>query len=105
MTKSEMRVRLGLAPEDDSEDGLIGTLLSEAEAYVRAFCRLREEETVPDFLIAQMALEDFGRLSGAGVVSRTVSGASEYYRDGYSKSVMAQLYAMRHPGGREGASL
>ncbi len=99
MTASEMRMRLGLSVEDDSADTLIGTLLSEAEAYVRTFCRLRAEEAVPDFLIAQMAAEDFGRLDGAGVRSRTVSSAAELYRDGYSDSIVQQLRAMRHPGG------
>ena len=103
MTASEMRVRLGLDPADGSADGLIRTLLSEAEAYVRGFCRLRPAEAVPEFLIVQMAMEDYGRLDGAGVKSRTVSGATESYRDGYSAGVMQQLRAMRHPGGREGA--
>lgn len=103
MTASEMRVRLGLAPEDGTADGLISTLLAQAEAYVRSFCRLRDTEPVSPYLIAQMAAEDYGRLDGAGVKTRTVSGATESYRDGYSEDVMRQLRAMRHPGGREGA--
>ena len=104
ITVSDMRQRLGLSAADDSADALIGTLLCEAEAYAHAFCRLREGEGVPDFLVAQMAAEDFGRLDGAGIKSRTVSGAAEMYRDGYSDGIMRQLCALRHPGGRREAS-
>ena len=100
ITVKEMRMRLGLDPTNESEDSLIHALLGDAEAYVRAFCRLRREERVPDFLLAQMTAEDYARLDGAGIQSRSVSGATEAYRDGYSDAVMRQLYAIRHPAGR-----
>ena len=96
ITASEMRTRLGLSETDDSADALIGTLLTEAEAYARAFCRLRDTESVPDGLIARMAAEDYGRLDGAGVASRAVSGAAEHYLTDYSDTVRRQLSAMRH---------
>ncbi len=104
ITVKEMRMRLGLDGTDETDDALIHTLLADAEAYVRAFCRLRAEERVPDFLLSQMVAEDYGKLDGAGVKSRAVSGATEAYLDGYSDSVMRQLYAIRHPGGRRGGS-
>lgn len=101
ITASEMRPRLGLSPEDGSADLLIERILENAESYARAFCRLRPEEAVPDYLLMQMAAEDYGQLDGAGVKSRAVSGVSEYYLGGYSDGVLRQLTAMRHPGGRE----
>lgn len=98
ITASEMRVRLGLDPADGHADALIETLLTEAEAYVRSFCRLRDTETVPDGLIARMTAEDYGRLDGAGLSSRAVSGATEHYCGDYSDTVRRQLAAMRHTG-------
>lgn len=95
----ELRLRLGLAADDTGMDGVITCLAAEAEAYVRAYCRLRAEEEIPAFLLVQMIAEDYGRLGGAGVESRAIGGASEHYRDGYSASVTAVLRGMRHAGG------
>ena len=105
ITVSEMRARLGLDPTDDHADALIGTLLTEAEAYVRSFCRLRDTETVPDGLIARMAAEDYGRLDGAGLSSRAISGATEHYRSDYSDTVRRQLASIRHTGTVKEASV
>ncbi len=95
----EMRLRLGLAADDAGMDAVIARLAAEAEAYVRAYCRLREEEEIPVFLLTQMIAEDYGKLGGAGVESRTLSGASEHYRGQYSEGITAVLRGMRHPGG------
>ncbi len=103
VTVSDLRERLGLSPEDSDADAVILALIADAEAYARAFCRLKEEENVPDFLLAQMVSEDYGRMDGAGLSYRSVSGAAETYRSGYSDAVMHQLCAMRHPASlREG---
>lgn len=95
----EMRLRLGLAADDAGMDAVIACLAAEAEAYARAYCRLREEEEVPDFLLTQMIAEDYGRLGGAGIESRTLGGASEHYRGQYSPGITAVLRGMRHAGG------
>jgi len=92
-----MRGQLGLAADDSGMDSLIGTLLEQTESYVRAYCRLRMDEEIPDFLLSQMVAEDYGRLAGAGLSSRTVSGASEQYRGDYSAGVLAVLRSLRHP--------
>lgn len=94
----EMRLRLGMDPADDSQDPLISLLLEGAESYARTYCRLREEEDVPNDLIVRMTQEDYGRLEGAGIASSTLSGAAEYYRSSYSDDVMSALRALRHPG-------
>jgi hypothetical protein len=65
---------------------------------------MREEECVPDHLIARMAQEDYGRLEGAGLSSSTLSGAAEYYRSSYSDDIMGALRALRHPGTVRGRS-
>lgn len=97
ITVSDMRERLGLSPEDDTSDMLLASMIADAMAYARAFCRLKETECVPDYLLSQMVMEDFGRMDGAGVKSRAVSGVTETYLSGYSDGVMRQLSAMRHP--------
>ena len=98
ITPQEMRLRLGLDPADDAQDPLIALLLEGANAYARTYCRLREDEDVPDHLITRMAQEDYGRLEGAGLTSATLSGAAEYYRSSYSDDIMGALRALRHPG-------
>lgn len=97
VTVSDMRERLGLSPDDDTTDALIAALIADAEAYARAFCRLKAHQSVPDYLLSQMVMEDFGRMDGAGVKARAVSGVTETYLLGYSDGVMRQLSAMRHP--------
>lgn len=98
----DLRVRLGLDADDSSMDALIETLLTEAAEYGLAYCHLRAGEVLPDYLLSQMVCEDFGRTEGAGVISRSVSGASEKYRGSYSDGILAALRALRHPGGRCG---
>lgn len=103
VTAETMRARLGLAPDDASSDGMIAALLGEADAFARRYCRMRPSETTPDALLARMVEEDWGRLEGAGLSARSVSGASEYYRSAYSDTVMAYLRALRHPAPAKGA--
>lgn len=102
VTVSDLRERLGLSPDDTAADAVILSLIADAEAYARAFCRLKEGEDVPDFLLAQMVAEDYGRMDGAGLSYRSVSGAAESYLAGYSDAVMRQLCAMRHPASLRG---
>ena len=97
MRAQELRERLGLAADDSGMDSLIGKLIQDAEEYVRAYCRLRMDEEIPDFLLAQMVTEDYGRIDGAGLSVRSLSGASENYRGEYSADVTAILRGMRHP--------
>lgn len=97
MRAQELRERLGLAADDSGMDSLIEELIQNAEDYVRAYCRLRTDEEIPDFLLAQMVTEDYGRIAGAGLSICSVSGASESYRGEYSADVTAILRGMRHP--------
>ncbi len=103
VTPEEMRVRLGLDAADEEEDALIAALRAEAEVFARTYCHLSAGESVPDALLIRMVQEDYGRLEGAGLSSRTVSGASEHYRTAYSGDILSALRALRHPGGREAA--
>ena len=100
LSAEKMRVRLGLAETDETQDALIGALIAEAEAYARAYCRMRPWETAPDHLLARMVQEDYGRLEGAGLSSRSVSGAAEYYLPAYSGATLSLLRALRHPAGK-----
>lgn len=69
----------------------------QAEAFGRAYCRLRPGEALPDTLTAQMVAEDFGRMEGAGLSKRTLSGMAETYRGAYSDGILSILRSMRHP--------
>ena len=99
ISAENLRLRLGLAADDTGMDAVIDQLAAEALAYALAYCRLRCGEEVPEFLLTQMICEDYGRLSAAGVESRTLGGASEHYRGHYSEEVTAVLRSLRHPGG------
>lgn len=97
ITAERMREQLGLDPDDAGQDTLIEALIRQARSYGRAYCRLRAGEDVPDFLLSRMVTEDYNRLGGRGLSSRTVSGAAEYYSDSYSGDVTAILRSYRHP--------
>ena len=96
MTANRMREQLGLDPGDDGQDVLIETLIRQAREYGRSYCRLRPEEDVPDFLLARMVAEDYNRLAGRRLSSRTVSGSTEHYSGSYSEDVTAILRSYRH---------
>lgn len=105
ITAEQMREQLGLDPDDAGQDELLETLIRQAREYGRTYCRLRPEEDVPEFLLSRMVAEDYNRLGGSGLSSRTVSGASEHYLAGYSDDVTAILRSLRHfpdPGRRCG---
>ena len=99
ITAKELRERLGLDARDGALDALIEALVRDAEAYARAYCHLRPWEIVPDALLARMTEEDYGRLEGAGLSSRSVSGAAENYLHAYSDGTLSLLRAIRHPAG------
>ena len=97
VTPEEMRLLVGLDPDDGDKDALLARLLADAESYVRTFCHIPPETEVPDWLISRMAAEDYGRMEGAGVTSRTASGAAEYFRGTYSPDLRAAMSGMRRP--------
>ena len=97
ITAEMMRERLGLDGEDDGQDTLILSLIRQAREYVQTYCHLRPEEEVPDFLLVRMVAEDYSRLTGSGLSSRTVSGSTEHYLSSYSGDVAAILQSLRHP--------
>lgn len=99
---SALREAVGLAVTDTSSDALLASLLARAESFGRRFCHLRAEETMPDDLLVRMAAEDYGRLDGAGLSRRTLSGAAETYLTNYGEGILSQLRALRHPAGRTG---
>lgn len=100
MNLAELRETVGLSPEESTSDALLSALLRRAEAFGRLFCHLRSSESLPAHLLVQMAAEDYGRLEGAGLSSRTLSGAAEKYLGTYSEGTLTQLRALRHPAGR-----
>ena len=88
---------LPLLGAEESERESISRLLAEGEQYIRLVCRLSPGENIPDALLSRIVREDYTRLSGEGLLSRSVSGVTERYLSDYSEAVKRGLYAIRHP--------
>lgn len=97
---TDIRILVGLDADDASQDDLLSVLLEYAEDFARRYCHLAEDEAPPRPLLVRMAAEEYGRLDGAGLLSRTVSGAAERYLGHYSDGTLAHLRVLRHPAGR-----
>lgn len=96
MTELEkLKLLCDIPAGDTDKDSLLLMLLSQAKTYFLSYCRVdfADESMTP--VIIQMAAEDYGRLGGAGVSHRTVSGASEGYRGDYSSKVISSLKRFR----------
>lgn len=96
---AKLKLMLDIPEGDRTKDELLSLLLEQARVYLLTYCRreFADETMLP--LILRMAAEDFGRCGSEGVSYRTVSGASEGYRDEYSPQIMTQLRRLRRPGG------
>ncbi len=94
--KEELYTLLDLDPGDAAAVSLVTTLYTNAEAYARRSAHLGAAETVPSDILIRMVMEDYGRLTGAGLSARTLSGMSEKYQSDYSPAVRAALSSIRH---------
>lgn len=100
---TKLKILLDIPGEEIAEDNLLSVLLLQARAYVRAYCRLDEEEvrrlehSEPLYreLICLMAAEDYGRVGSEGLEKRSASGVSEAYHGGYSPRITAILRRFR----------
>lgn len=98
----ELCARLGAPAEDEA---LVFALSREAEDFARSYCRLPPDEPVPAPLIVRMTAEDYARVCGAGLERRSVSGATDVFRDGYGRDVMRLLRSLRRLATPKEASL
>lgn len=94
---TRLKLLLGLAEDDASQDEVLILLLSQAKAYIKDYCHIAECGTELDALALAMACEDWSKLGASGVSYRSLSGAYEAYRSAYSDNIMAQLRAKRRP--------
>lgn len=94
-----LKVLVDIPAGDVSHDELFSLLIDEARAFALNYCRLDFADERLNSVILRMAAEDYGRCGGEGLSSRSVSGSSEYYRDGYSAQVMSQLRRFRRMRG------
>jgi len=108
---TKLKTLLEIPAEETGEDNLLSVLLLQARAYIRAYCRLGEEDaeelekTEPLYreLAVLMAAEDYGRMGSEGLEKRSASGVSETYHASYSPRITEILRRFRRlhvPGGR-----
>ena len=94
---ARLKLLCGIAEENSSDDETLMLLISQAKEYVKDYCHLKECGTEHDPLVLSVAAEDWSKLGSGGIAYKSISGAYESYRSGYSDSVMAQLRAKRKP--------
>ena len=92
----ELKLRLGIAPDEHERDAILSQLLCRAEAWARDFMRCGDTpyEICAD-IIVDMSAHDYALLGAEGVRSRSLSGLSESYAPGYPEHIMARLRAHR----------
>ncbi|MBO5111433.1 MAG: phage head-tail connector protein [Clostridia bacterium] len=91
----QLKTLLRLEDMDTERDALLSLLLVRAEDTARVYCRLREDEAVPEDLILRMAAEDYTQLGSEGISYKSYSGINETYRSEYSGKVIMLLNRYR----------
>ena len=86
----KLMILLGISANDDKEE-LLELLIKNAKAFATFYCNLPEYSSDMDFIIIKMVVEDYNKLGSEGLNSRSFSGVSESYIDGYSEAVLSQL--------------
>lgn len=85
------KIKLFLNIGNSDKDALIMLFIDLAKEYIISYCNLSEYSTNFDNLVVQMVIEDFNRQGSEGLVSQSVSGASESYLQDYSQKILKTL--------------
>jgi len=95
---SKLKLKLGIAPSDSSQDALLSLYLSDAHDYILSETRLQE---VPPLLMASvldLACANYSRRDDMGIKSYSEGGISVTYNDsdgGVPASVRKQILKFR----------
>ena len=91
----DLKLLLGLAIDDESQDELLELLIKQATNEAKAITTLTEVTPALKVAIVKMAVYNFNRLGTEGLNSENYSGASYNYTDGYPDSILKLLDAAR----------
>lgn len=86
----KLMVLLGISANDGKEE-LLELLIKNAKAFATLYCNLPKYSSDMDFIIMKMVVEDYNKIGSEGLESRSFSGVSENYINGYSAEVLSQL--------------
>lgn len=86
----KLMVLLGISANDGKEE-LLELLIKNAKTFATLYCNLPEYSSDMDFIIMKMVVEDYNKIGSEGLESKSFSGVSENYIDGYSAGVLSQL--------------
>ncbi|MBO5212530.1 MAG: hypothetical protein J6B60_03220 [Clostridia bacterium] len=78
--------------DNETEKNVVSSIIPNAFLYACEYCGI---ESVPSHLLIQMTLEDYSKITSAGLTKRSLSSLSEEYLDNYSPKVMAILDKLR----------
>ncbi|MBQ8163586.1 MAG: hypothetical protein IJZ93_04390 [Clostridia bacterium] len=78
--------------DNAAEKEVVSNIIPNAFLYACEYCGI---ESAPSHLLIQMTLEDYSKVSSAGLAKRSLSSLSEEYLDGYSSKVMSVLDKLR----------
>lgn len=73
------------------QDDLLTLLIKNAKSYAVQYCGLDSYSSSLDSIIMKMVCEDFNKRGSEGLGSKSFSGISESYVDGYSQGILNQL--------------
>lgn len=102
MTTDELRPmlkrRLSIAEADTSRDALLSDLITDAQAYMAAHCRI--PATAADIaetnsIIIRIAVIDYNRLGAEGQTGHSEGGVSLSMVDGLPKDLRARIDRLR----------
>lgn len=89
------KIKAYLGITDTSKDALLNILLDMAKAFAVDYCGLAAYDTALDNIVISMVVEDYNKMGDEGISSKSISGVSESYVDGYSVKIMAALKTHR----------
>lgn len=78
---AKIKRRLGIAPDDTKEDGLLSDLVEDAESYFKGLTGEATIDSKYAFMIENVVYKLYGRKGSEGVTSETVDGYAVTYED------------------------
>ena len=77
----KIKRRLGIAPDDTKEDGLLTDLVEDAESYFKGLTGETTIDSKYGYMIENVVYKLYGRKGSEGVTSETVDGYAVTYED------------------------
>lgn len=85
------KIKAYLGITDTTQDVRLQLLIDMAKTFATDYCGLATYDTALDNTVVAMVVEDFNRIGDEGINSKSISGVSVAYTNGYSNRIMAAL--------------